>query len=116
MNETSPTLICLACYEDRLATVCDNANEYRLFEIREGKIYPAGLLSLPSKDPMDRTSAILACRVSLFICGAVCSDFHTRLEYGGVTVVPWITGEVDIVIDAFCRSSLSERTMPGCHS
>ncbi len=113
MNNISPTLICLACYEDRLATVCENADEYRLFEIREGKIYPAGHLSLPSKDPMDRTSAILACGVSFLVCGAVCADFRFRMEHGGITVIPWITGKVEIVLDAFCCSTLHELTMPG---
>ncbi len=113
MNDNSPTLICLACYQDRLATVCENADEYRLFEIRDGNIYPAGHLSLPSKDPMDRTSAILACGVSFLICGAICSDMHAKLEHEGVSVISWITGEAQSILDAFCCDSLQDLAMPG---
>ena len=117
MRNDSTALLCLACYKDRLASVCENADEYRLFEIRDGKkIYPAGHLSLPSKDPMDRTSAILACGVSLLLCGAICADTRARLEAGGVTLFPWITGSVDEVLAAFRAETLSALAMPGRQS
>ncbi|CCH50006.1 NifB/NifX family molybdenum-iron cluster-binding protein [Pseudodesulfovibrio piezophilus] len=114
MKTSSATLLCLACYQDRLASVCENADEYKLFEIRNDKIYPAGLLSLPSKDPMDRTSAILACGVLFFVCGAICSTTLTRLEENGVIVVPWLTGHIDEVLMRFAENSLFALVMPGC--
>jgi len=110
----SKRLLCLACYQDRLASVCENADEYKLFEIRDSKSYPAGLLSLPSKDPMDRTSAILACGVTYFLCGAICEETLLRLERGRIKVIPWLTGPVDQIIDAFLRNSLASLAMPGC--
>ena len=116
MSADSTTLLCLACYQGRLASVCDNADEYKLFEIRDDNIYPAGLLSLPSKDPMDRTSAILACGVSFFLCGAMCAQTRLRLEGGGVTVVPWLTGAVEKVLRAFRQESLGCLVMPGCQA
>ncbi len=114
MRTHSTGLLCLACYKDRLATVCENADEYRLFEIRDGNIYPAGHLSLPSKDPMDRTSAILACGVSFLLCGALCTEFRARLESGGVTVTPWLTGTLHQALDAFQNDTFSSLAMPGC--
>lgn len=110
----SKRLLCLACYQDRLASVCDNADEYKLFEIRDFKSYPAGLLSLPSKDPMDRTSAILACGVTYFMCGAICEETRLRLERGGVMVFPWLTGSVDQALRAFMGDSFAPLAMPGC--
>ena len=114
MNTASTTQVCLACYKDRLASVCENADEYRLFDIRDNNIYPAGLLSLPSKDPMDRTSAILACGVSFLLCGAICARALSRLEAGGMTVIPWLSGEVDEVLRRFQDDSLLPLVMPGC--
>ena len=114
MSPDSSTRICLACYKDRLASICENADEYKIFDIRDNDIYPAGLLSLPSKDPMDRTSAILACGVSYLLCGAICSRTRTILESGGVDVVPWLTGTVDQAVDAFRSDSLPDLAMPGC--
>lgn len=114
MIPESPTRICIACYQDRLASVCENADQYKLFDIRDDEIYPAGLLSLPSKDPMDRTSAILACGVSFLLCGAIGADTRTRLERGGVGVRSWLTGSVDQAVSAFRRGDLSPLAMPGC--
>lgn len=107
-------LLCLACYKDRLASVCENADEYRLFEICESEFYPAGLLSLPSKDLMDRTSAILACGVTTLLCGAICSETKLRLRRGGVNVLAWLTGSVEQVLNGFQRGSLASLAMPGC--
>lgn len=109
----SAKLICLACYQDRLASVCENADGYKLFEIRDNKFYPAGLLSLPSKDPMDRTSAILACGVTTFLCGAICNRTRQVLEEAGVKVLPWLTGSEAQVLEGFMHDSLSCLAMPG---
>ena len=113
MTRRSAELICLACYKDRLASVCENADRYMLFEIRDHKSYPAGRLSLPSKDPMDRTSAILACGVTFFLCGAICNRTRQTLEEAGVTVLPWLTGTEDQILDGFLHRSLAELAMPG---
>jgi len=113
MKPESPTRICLACYQDRLASVCENADRYKLFDIRDNDIYPAGLLSLPSKDPMDRTSAILACGVSYLLCGAIGADTRARLERAGVGVRPWLTGSVSQAVSALRRGDLSDLAMPG---
>ncbi len=115
MNSDSTTLVCLACYNDRLASVCENATEYKLFEIREDKFYPAGHLSLPSKDPMDRTSAILACGVTHLLCGAICKQTHARLLEHNLTVIPWLRGSTGTVLNAFRTDSLTSLRMPGCH-
>jgi len=116
MNSNPTTLVCLACYKDRLASVCENADEYKFFEIRDEKIYPAGLLSLPSKDPMDRTSAILACGVPFLLCGAICVHTQILLETGGITVIPWLTGSIDEVLKAFTTDSFEHLRMPGCRA
>ncbi|WP_316897373.1 dinitrogenase iron-molybdenum cofactor biosynthesis protein [Pseudodesulfovibrio indicus] len=113
MQVDSAKLICLACYQDRLASVCENADGYKLFEIRDHKSYPAGLLSLPSKDPMDRTSAILACGVTIFLCGAIRNRTREALEEAGIQVIPWLTGSLGQVVDGYLHGSLAELAMPG---
>jgi len=113
MKAESAKLICLACYRDRLASVCENADGYKLFEIRDDKFYPAGLLSLPSKDPMDRTSAISACGVTTFLCGAIRNGTRHALEARGITVLSWLTGSEEQVLDGYLNDSLSALSMPG---
>ncbi|NDV23168.1 NifB/NifX family molybdenum-iron cluster-binding protein [Desulfovibrio sp. JC022] len=108
------TLLCLACYEDRLASVFDNAPDLKLFRVEDNKICPAGYLSLPSKDPKDRTSAIMTCGATFLICGAICGCTMNELEQAGVRVIPWITGMTDQVLAAYQQNCLENHVMPGC--
>ncbi|ACS78688.1 NifB/NifX family molybdenum-iron cluster-binding protein [Maridesulfovibrio salexigens] len=113
-RNTNTTLLCLACYEDRLASVFDNAPDLKLFRMNDNKICPAGYLSLPSKDPKDRTSAIIACGATFLICGAICGCTMNELEQAGVRVVPWITGMTEQVLSAYQQDCLENHVMPGC--
>ncbi|WP_247648427.1 NifB/NifX family molybdenum-iron cluster-binding protein [Pseudodesulfovibrio sp. zrk46] len=65
---------------------------------------------------MDRTSAILACGVSLLLCGALSTQARARLELNGVTVFPWLSGDVECVLDAFKADNLVSLAMPGCRA
>ncbi|MEZ7197282.1 NifB/NifX family molybdenum-iron cluster-binding protein [Pseudodesulfovibrio karagichevae] len=62
---------------------------------------------------MDRTSAILACGVTIFLCGAICNRTRHALERAGITVIPWLTGTDCQVLEGFLRGGLAELTMPG---
>jgi len=112
----SETIICLACYGDRLASVFDNADEFRFYKVDGEEICPAGRLSLPSKDPLDRTSAILACGVNTLICGAVCRRTQQQFCNAGIAVRPWVRGGVEDVLDAFVQDTLGSLAMPGCRA
>jgi predicted Fe-Mo cluster-binding NifX family protein len=106
--------LCLACFEDRLASVFDNATELKMFRLIDNKICPAGLLPLPSKDPKDRTSATLTCGATYLICGAICGCTRNALENAGIKVVPWVRGTIDEILEA-CRLNMLEKfIMPGC--
>lgn len=107
-------MLCLACYEDRLASVLENATEFLLYEWEDGHIRPAGHVSLPSKDPTDRTSAIVACGVTQLLCGAVCRSTQDRLQRSGVAVEAWLRGSVEHVLQALERHDLDSLAMPGC--
>ncbi len=107
-------MLCLACYGDRLASVLENATEFLLFERNDGQIRPAGHVSLPSKDPTDRTSAIVACGVTHLVCGAICQATLARLQNSGVVVEAWLRGTVELVLEALARDDLESLVMPGC--
>ncbi|MCJ2165367.1 MULTISPECIES: hypothetical protein [unclassified Pseudodesulfovibrio] len=62
---------------------------------------------------MDRTSAILACGVTAFLCGAICTKTRQTLERAGITVLPWLTGSESQVLEGFIQDTLSQLAMPG---
>ena len=104
---------CLACYQDRLASVFDTASELRLYHRRGDDIHPAGRLTLVSQDAADRTSALLACGVTHLYCGALPTATRRLLEVSGVQVTDWLCGGVDEVVAAVRQGSTDHLRMPG---
>ena len=63
-----------------------------------------------------RVTEIARLELDVLICGAVSRPLAEMLVAGGVTLVPWIAGDVEEVLAAFADGRLEERRflMPGC--
>lgn len=63
-----------------------------------------------------RAARVADLGIDLVICGALSRSFAEQLAELGVRVVPWISGRVEEVLQAFVRGELTERRfqMPGC--
>ena len=66
--------------------------------------------------PGRRAAAIADLKLDVLICGAVTRTLADLLRASGVRVVPWISGRVDDVLEAFTTDALDEQrfAMPGC--
>ncbi len=92
--------ICLATYGDRLAALLENAGELRLFRIIGGKAEPDGVLPGPRGESEAMVAALARSGTDALVCGAVCGRLKRRLEQAGVSVAPWIGGNVSDVLAA----------------
>ena len=54
--------------------------------------------------------------VRTLLCGGISTDLAIEIEAGGIEVIPWISGEVSDVLDAYLEGRLPDPrlTMPGC--
>jgi predicted Fe-Mo cluster-binding NifX family protein len=54
--------------------------------------------------------------VTTLICGAISNQTARIIERCGIEIKPWIVGEIEDVINAFCTGSLNSDgfIMPGC--
>lgn len=107
-------LICLACYQDRMATLCENAESFRLFRVEEGKPVADGELRINGNDPAALASSLSEAGVSELLCGGITGCSRRSLGLDGVKVTSWIRGTQDEVLNAWQEGSLDSLTMPGC--
>ncbi|THB63168.1 MAG: dinitrogenase iron-molybdenum cofactor biosynthesis protein [Desulfovibrio sp.] len=107
-------ILCLACYNDRLASLYENAADFLLYEVDGCNSYPVGRLSLPQRDPMQRITALAAHGVTLVICGGICRQERLHLAEAGIAVTPWVCGDPETVLEAYNHGRLHQLTMPGC--
>ncbi|WP_461211166.1 NifB/NifX family molybdenum-iron cluster-binding protein [Desulfocurvus sp. DL9XJH121] len=107
-------LLCLACYGDRLASLAENADQYRLYRVQDGHAEPEGGIAPPDRDPASLARAMAACGVREFVCGGITGCCRRHLEITGVRVRPWVSGDVDEVLAAWNAGGLEALSMPGC--
>ena len=54
--------------------------------------------------------------IEILLCGGISTHLAREIEAGGVYIIPWISGEVGEIIDAYLNGRLPDPklTMPGC--
>lgn len=106
-------IVCLACYEDRLASLFENTASFRLFTVTPDQAEPLGELEVPVGDALALGSAMAAKGADTLICGGISGASRRLLAQRGIAVQPWISGTVDEVLDAVGRDTLASLAMPG---
>jgi predicted Fe-Mo cluster-binding NifX family protein len=66
--------------------------------------------------PGARVSSLRELGASVLICGAISNRMARHVEAAGIRLIPWISGDIEDVLEAFVSGRLSgERfMMPGC--
>lgn len=107
-------LLCLACYEDRLASLLDTAKELRLFQTNDGRTREQGRLPLPAGGCRALPGALTRAGVQVLLCGAVSGRLLQDLRAQGLEVRSWLRGSPDEVLAAWAAGELNRLRMPGC--
>jgi predicted Fe-Mo cluster-binding NifX family protein len=60
-----------------------------------------------SRDPFDRVRLLRDQHVGTVICGGVQDIYEDALRASGISVISWVSGEVDDLLDLFLRGRLT---------
>jgi predicted Fe-Mo cluster-binding NifX family protein len=103
-------------WDGRIAPVFDTAREACLVESAGGRIVSEKRLSLSPEAPSKTVAWLQEWRVNAVVCGAISRPLQERLAAVGITVVPFVAGDLRQVIHASFDGTLSGAafTMPGC--
>ena len=107
-------LICLACYENRLASVFEHASDLRLYTLEDGRLQAAGHLPLSTGCSVEDVLRLQGEGVRQLVCGAICGATRSLLERAGVDVRPWVRGELDQVVLALENGTLDGMRLRRC--
>lgn len=106
--------LCLACFEDRLASLLENATSFRLYHLESGMASPAGGFDIAQRDTAHLISALSSFDVDMLVCGGVTGCTRRLLMQAGLDVHPWVRGTVEDVLKAIVNDDLEHLAMPGC--
>jgi len=100
----------------RISPLFDTARHLLIVEIEDGQELSRSEEELEDYLPPRRASRLVGLGVKILICGAISRQLAAMLIGSGITIVPWMSGLVDDVLQAYLRGKLPDPRflMPGC--
>ena len=110
--------VALTVWENRISPLFDSARMLLIVDIVDRMETGRCFESFHCESPFSRAVRLSDLKIEVLICGAVSNLFADVVEARGIRIIPFITGLVDEVLDAYLTGRLdhSEFQMPGCNA
>ena len=108
--------VALTTWENRISPVFDSAGMVLVVQVENGVVVGRNFKPLESASPFSRALTLSRLEVNVLICGAISLVFANMIEAQGIQIVPFVTGDVGQVLDAYLGGFLHQPSfqMPGC--
>ena len=108
--------IAIACWNDRVAPIFDNARQVHLAECESGQIVSEQTILLQENAPLRNAALLSENGVDTLVCGAISRPVHTMVAEHGIRVIPFLTGSLQEILQACLKQQPLEAlfAMPGC--
>ena len=108
--------VALTVWENRISPVFDCAQMLFIVDIIERRATGGHFEPFHCETPFSRAAKLSDLSIEVLICGAVSNLFASIIETQGITIIPFIAGVADEVLDAYLMERLcdSKFQMPGC--
>jgi predicted Fe-Mo cluster-binding NifX family protein len=107
--------IAFTVWENRISPAFDFARLLLIAEVNNGTVTTKYHAPFHSELAFSRAAELADMQVEVVICGAISQPLSNMIEGYGIRIVPFVTGEVNRVLDAYLKGSLSKSDirMPG---
>ncbi len=108
--------VALTVWEERISPVFDFARMLLVVEIEGREVVGRRYEPFGFDRVLRRVAMLSDLDVEVLICGAVSEPVANMIEARGIRLVPFVTGSVDQVLDAYLKNILAapDFRMPGC--
>ncbi len=115
MKIESQQKIALAVWGNIISPVFDSTRMALIAEIKDGKVASSHQEWLGPELPYARALRLSGWDIRVLICGAISVGFARTIEVYGIEVIPFMSGNVQEVLDAYLNGTLTTDTfhMPG---
>jgi len=108
--------IALAAYQDRIASLFESSEKFVIINSPSYDIKHAKSINVSNNALTELVQLLKTNNIEILICGAIRGYVRQQLESQNIKVIPWITGDIQNVVQAFLSNNLfsSSFLMPGC--
>lgn len=110
--------LALTVWGDRISPLCDSARSLLIVGINQEKTIENSRVQQEISGSASLISLLEKHQVDTLICGAISESLSTRMKPLSIQVIPFISGPVATILNAFCREQLHRPKfrMPGFRS
>jgi len=108
--------VAIPIWNGRVSPLFDTAARMTIAEIDDGRAHSLEEQAIGETFPPWRARALSDLGVQVLICGGISRPLAAMLAAAGIRVVPWMTGEVETILQAYAQDRLPapQFLMPGC--
>jgi len=93
--------VALATFGDKIASLFESSNRFVVFQAPLYKVDNSKTIPIINNSANELLNLLKQHNVKILICGAISGCTRRLLNAQKIHVIPWITGDVKNVIDAF---------------
>ncbi len=107
--------VAVPIWESRVASVLDFSHKLILVELEDGSESSRVEVPLLGRSTMEKVAELRRLGVEVLICGAVSQPMASAATSYGIRLIPYVTGTIDEVLDAYQDGRLGLRrfALPG---
>jgi predicted Fe-Mo cluster-binding NifX family protein len=108
--------VALTAWENRISPVFDSANTLLIAEIENSQIIERHYESFNPAMAARLPDAFKRLGIDTLICGAISIFFSEMIHISGITLIPFIGGNLDEILDRYAKGQriVPDFLMPGC--
>jgi predicted Fe-Mo cluster-binding NifX family protein len=107
--------VAIPAWEDRVSSVLDFSQRVVVVELHDGGEISRTEVALSEPNALAKLARLRTLGVDVVICGAISRPIASAAEGCGIQLLPYVTGGVDEVLDAFRSGQLArpQFALPG---
>jgi predicted Fe-Mo cluster-binding NifX family protein len=98
----------MSIFRDRISSRIDSADEVLLISLENRTIQKRETIRIIPSSPLDKIRQIIQLNPDVLICGGLTQSCDNMLKNSEVSVVPWIKGNTEEVLNQFLDGTLSD--------
>jgi predicted Fe-Mo cluster-binding NifX family protein len=99
--------IAISTFKNRISSRLDSADEILLLSIVNSQIRKRETIRIIPSSPLDKVHQIVELNPDVLICGGLTQLCDNKLKYSKITVIPWVKGNTDEVLNSYLKGQLS---------
>ncbi len=99
-------LVCLACYEHRIAALLETASHLVLYALDDGQVVPRGDLPAPDGGAQAMAGLLSSLGVQILVCGGLDGHWERIMRAAGVSPESFVGGDVGEILTALAQGRL----------